>query len=302
MKLIEFTSYEEINFPQAFKKYYSDLKIAIMDIETTGLSPEKSEVIIGGYAIPSLDGKDNIKIVQYFSEKIEDEKELLKKFTKDLKSFDLIITYNGDKFDIPFLSKRLKYHKLPPLDLYMCQSLDLYYILNKHSSLRKFLPNLKQKTVETYMNLWINREDEITGAQSINLYYEYLNTKSKDIEEKILLHNKDDLLQLTRLIKIIEKTDFHKAVYNNGFPIIVDDKTIYVEEIMRYTGQLISRGYTKNIKMSYKGFNELYFSEFRADSDYFILNIPLYNNEKISNYEEVNLGIRSIIREIVSSL
>ena len=37
------------------------------------------------------------------------------------------------------------------------------------------------------------------------------------IREIILLHNRDDVIQLSRLLPVLEKTDFHKAMHCLGF-------------------------------------------------------------------------------------
>ena len=81
--------------------------------------------------------------------------------------------------------------------LSMPYNLDLYLVLNGHSPIKKFVPNLKQKTVENYMGLWQSRTDEISGAESVELYNTYEKTGREDLESKILLHNSDDVIQLT---------------------------------------------------------------------------------------------------------
>jgi hypothetical protein len=128
---------------------------------------------------------------------------------------DYIITYNGRHFDVPFMEKRAKHHGLTfdaPYDL------DLYQVISGHSPLREVLPSLKQKNVEIYMGLASGRDDEISGKESVELYHRYMATHSLALERKILLHNHDDLIQLYRLLPVIAKTDFHKAMFKMGFP------------------------------------------------------------------------------------
>lgn len=51
----------------------------------------------------------------HWNTKTQDDKEMLKKFIKEINKADLVIAHNGDKFDIPRLQARAIYHGLPPI-------------------------------------------------------------------------------------------------------------------------------------------------------------------------------------------
>ncbi|MFQ9893130.1 MAG: ribonuclease H-like domain-containing protein [Emergencia sp.] len=195
-----------------FDHYFGDKPFAVFDIETTGLSPASCKVILSGILLCK---GDECQIVQYFANEAHDEKEIIEKTMEILSQADYIMTYNGKHFDIPFMETRGKRHGLSFRSPY---NLDLYLVLSGHSQLRKVLPNLKQKSVEMFMGLSSGREDEISGKESVELYHRYMTTKAFALEKTILLHNHDDLIQLRRLLPIISKTDFHKAMYKLGFP------------------------------------------------------------------------------------
>lgn len=208
------TSYQE-NFyhSRAFDQYFDGCRIAVADIETTGLNPLSTSFVLGGLiSIP--DGTAE----QYFAENLAAEPLLLERFLRRLEDFDVVLTYNGQAFDLPFLMKRAAHHRIP-LPKSLPYNLDLYLILHSHSNLRRFLPDLKQKTIENFLGLFGDRKDEITGRESVELYYYYLRTKDPESREKILLHNRDDIHQLSRLLPIIDKVNFHKAMYHMGFPV-----------------------------------------------------------------------------------
>lgn len=190
-------------------------KIGVLDIETTGLSPQNNYFILGGLLIYNDSG---VMVKQYFAENIQEEKQILIAFLNDIKSLDAIITYNGKHFDLNFLKTRIEKLEIQT-DCIFPFNLDLYLLLNGHSSLRKLLPNLKQKTVENFMGLWSTRTDEISGAESVEMYKEFLVTKSDDLRDLIMLHNSDDVLQLSQLLPVLEKSDIHKAFFNLGFPV-----------------------------------------------------------------------------------
>jgi len=216
----------------AFDMYFKDCKICVLDIETTGLSPGRSHFVIG--SLLSLEDGE-ARLLQYFAESVDEEKKLLTEYVTEAAKYDVLLTYNGKHFDIPFLLSRADKLELDVFD--MPYNLDLYLVLNGHSSLRKLLPNLKQKTVENFMGLWPYRTDTISGAESAMLYHQYLYLK-ENFEDTVecmnvmLLHNKDDVLQLGKLLPILEKTDFHKAMHRMGFPVIFGDQKLFVKNIV----------------------------------------------------------------------
>lgn len=242
MKHISFFCDENIYTSNLLDFYFKGLKIGILDIETTGLNPSRNKFILGGlYTL-----EDRI-LHQFFAESRQEEKAALEAYIDELNKLDMVITYNGKHFDMPFIAKRAHAHGI---DCRLPYNLDLYLVLNGHSPVKKFVPNLKQKTVENYMGLWQDRTDEISGGESVELYNEFERTHDPDLEKKILLHNSDDVLQLTRLIKVVSKSDFHKAMYHLGFPA----GPLTVEKIRIEKDSLTISGTQRTLDISYMGF------------------------------------------------
>ena len=207
---------DQITYPlyssRAFQLYFQDMKLGVLDIETTGLNSRRSQFVLGG--LLTID--DNyLKVEQFFAEDLKQEQETLQAFISAVEKTDFLLTYNGQHFDIPFIKSRARSaaEQLP-------FNLDLYQVVRSYSPIRKFLPNLKQKTVENFMGLWDSRKDEISGKESVDLYYEYVSEKNPAVKQRILLHNHDDVLQLYRLLGVLEKVDLHKALNHMGFPIL----------------------------------------------------------------------------------
>lgn len=200
-----------------FDTYFKGMKYAIFDIETTGLSPKTCQVILSGFVLPKGNGEFEMR--QYFAESLSDEAEVLHATMKIFEEVDFLITFNGKAFDLPFIEKRMNKLNInswkKASDIY---NLDIYKIVRNFSDIRKFVPNLKQKTLENFMGLYTTRDDQIDGGKSVEQYYEYLVTKSPDLEKTILLHNSDDVKQLYRLCNILKKVDFHQAMSEYGFP------------------------------------------------------------------------------------
>lgn len=249
---------EKLYTSRAFRLYFGEMKLAAADIETTGLNPKTSRFVLGGLLTPcenaSRDSSSSgiLKAEQFFAETLSEEQETLTAYLSALRKMDVLLTYNGQRFDLPFLKARAggKAGELP-------FNLDLYLLVKKYSPIRKFLPNLKQKSVENFLGLWSGRQDEISGAESVDLYYRYLAEKDPAVKEKILLHNHDDVIQLYRLLAILEKVDLHQAMHDYGFPIRPPAENLpglVIEKIRFSENQLSVSGKQTGKALSYRGF------------------------------------------------
>ena len=117
-KVLKLKSHKKI------KKENTNLRALAYDIETESFKPDKGAILM-----ISLVGNDGFKkVITYKKEKTEknyvqfvkDEKELLTEFVKQTKKYspDVIIGYNSDMFDLPFIKERAKKLKVKiPLGL-----------------------------------------------------------------------------------------------------------------------------------------------------------------------------------------
>lgn len=197
-----------------FDMYFGGMSFATFDIESTGLSPKYCELILSGFC--KYDG-GLCTSTQIFAESLDDEAEVLERTLSYMSNLDFVVTYNGARFDIPFLEERLKKHGVTSYSLPF--NFDLLPAIRKFSDIKSFTPNLRQKTVEAFMGLWTDRTDEIDGGQSVEMYYDYLVSRREELKEKILLHNHDDVLQLYRLMAVTKRIDMHGALAYYGFPV-----------------------------------------------------------------------------------
>src|SRR5437588_7721026 len=68
----------------------------------------------------------NVRLAKYLETKrTSDEKSLLLKLAKHLESYDVMVTWNGRSFDIPFLTTRLMKHGLDPRPILRKPHIDL---------------------------------------------------------------------------------------------------------------------------------------------------------------------------------
>lgn len=196
--LIKKTNHElSLDTITALHYYYDsqEKNICFFDIETTGLSPEISAVYLIG-ALFYQSQSQTFELVQWFADDYVSEAELLRAFSSFLDEFDLLVHYNGARFDIPYLEKKYQaYDIASPFST--IENLDLY---KQIYSMKSFfdVPNLKLNTVEKLVGFL--RHDRFSGKECIDLYSKYMQKKffrdeTKNKEYHLLLqHNMDDLL------------------------------------------------------------------------------------------------------------
>ena len=174
---------------------YDPERCLFFDIETTGLSPSSSFVFLIG-AVCRTDGQ--WQLTQYLAQSREDEPGILASFFQLAKNRDVLLHFNGTSFDLPYLAQRAEtFHLENPL----CEkvSLDLYQTFR---SLKAFLglPRMNQTTLESYLK-W-NRQDLLTGKHMISLFRKYTASGEQGLEDLLLLHNHDDLIGMTHILKM----------------------------------------------------------------------------------------------------
>lgn len=164
---------------------------AYLDIETTGLSPFSDEITIIGVYLVSNDGG---RLAQLVGEKITRDSLL-----NILQGATAVFTYNGDRFDLPFINTKLgveldnsfHHHDL----MYDCWNNNLYGGL---------------KTVE--QQLGIPRQlTGISGRDAVSLWWKYKNEGDQDSLTLLLQYNEEDVRNLEILRgKLVPRTSSRK--------------------------------------------------------------------------------------------
>ncbi len=194
---------EELKYPIKWDGHptLKNANLLFIDIETDGLS-HKNKIILIGLV---LFKKNNLKgeVIQLFNEDYLSEKELLIYLINYVQAQDVdyFISFNGNSFDFPFINARLIHYNLS-FTLNKSANIDLYRIAKQYQSILD-LPNSKLKSVEKIVG--IQREDTISGKDSILLYQAYLETKSERMRHSILLHNYEDIINMVPLLKITHR-------------------------------------------------------------------------------------------------
>lgn len=263
-----------------FKRFFESDKISVFDIETTGLYPKHDKIILIGF-VHLFPSTDNAELVQFFAESHEEEKDILFEATREITDSDMLITYNGRSFDVPFLSARCEKYEIPSRNIF---NLDLYQLVRNYSTLKNVMGSLSQKSMEVFMQIDHHRADEISGGESVNLYNEYTandstSFRSEALLNKILLHNKDDVLQLTRLISLLKYLDLDVAAQKIGFTT----KDLLIEEYSVSSTLFKINGLQRNDLIDYISFPNMEFSakiEFNAQNGSWQAEYPVYTRKE----------------------
>lgn len=180
--------------------------VLFLDIETTGFSAKVSYL----YLIGCVYFKDGcFRTVQWFAEKYEEEPALLKAFFGFAKDFKRLIHFNGNTFDLPFILQKCKQHGLN-YNFEAFEGMDIYKRISPYKFFLK-LPNCKQKTLEQFLGTV--RKDVFSGGELVGLYHDYVKQPSDSMEKTILLHNRDDLAGMLKVLPILAYCDlFDKEV------------------------------------------------------------------------------------------
>ncbi len=175
-------------------------QILFIDIETTGFTAASSQLYLIGCAFYA---EGNWQIKQWFAQSPEEEPELLKSFFEFAENYTYLMHYNGNNFDLPYLTQKAKAFELP-YNFDKFEGIDIYRRIATYKNFLK-LPNCKQKTIEYFLG--ITREDTYSGGDLINVYNDYISSHDYNLYRLLLLHNSDDIKGMLELLPVLSYYD-----------------------------------------------------------------------------------------------
>lgn len=190
--------------------------LAIIDIETLGLSFESpmSPIILLGIANI---GKNKVCTHQFLLQDISDELGAIWSFLSYIKDGSSLVTYNGEKFDIPYIKQRLAYYGMET-------SLSNPHFDAIHFTRRKLwskLHDCRLQTVEKYFGIQRGID---CGWVVPHFYNTFLKTRNVGPLVAIVKHNKQDLINLGIVVSRLyedsrdkkEKASLKKLIKNDA--------------------------------------------------------------------------------------
>lgn len=166
--------------------YYNPEDICLFDIETTGFAAEATTL----YLIGCCFYENGVwRIRQWFNNDANSEQEIILAFTEFISHYKYIMHYNGDGFDIPYMSKKIDKYAIE-YSFSSIESIDLY---KKIKPFKKalHLDDLKQKSLEKLIA--IDRLDKYSGGDLIKIYNNFVADKNAANKQLLLQHNYEDL-------------------------------------------------------------------------------------------------------------
>lgn len=171
--------------------------IIFLDIETTGLS--RTPLFLIGLLY--FDG-DNIVIDQLFARDYSEEANVLHYFSEFAPRFNVLVTFNGKSFDVPFIRDRMIYHR----KFLKWSHVHVDILLHSRRRWRGKTPDCKLQTLE-YHICGRRREDDIPSALVPEIYHDFVRSGNTEYLEGVFLHNALDLLTLLELTIVLMKDE-----------------------------------------------------------------------------------------------
>ena len=152
---------------------------AYLDIETTGLSPRHCQITVVGV---HLCRGNNNRFVQLVGEDISAESLL-----EVLQGVEVLYTYNGSRFDLPFIRSRLGVNLAE-----IFEHCDLMYDCWRNNLRGGF------KAVERQLGI-PRRLREVNGHEAVQLWWRYVNDYDRRALAVLLEYNREDVINLKAL-------------------------------------------------------------------------------------------------------
>lgn len=169
--------------------------LAFLDIETLGLTHQP--IILVGLALPQSSGID---LHQILLQSVEQEPPALVEFLSQIEGREAFFTYNGKRFDLPYLKRRFNFYGMK--EDFRQAHFDLYQFTKRLWG--DELASVSLNSVER-RKLGITREIDIPSSMVPDYYDTYRSTNNPGPLLPLLAHNRQDLLSLTALVEKLMK-------------------------------------------------------------------------------------------------
>jgi hypothetical protein len=156
---------------------------AYLDIETTGLSPRYCEITVVGI---HLCLGDDARFIQLVGEDVSADNIL-----QALNGVGTVYTYNGSRFDLPFIYFRLGINLAQ-----LFNHCDLMYHCWRNNLYGGF------KAVEHQLGIE-RRLKEVNGYEAVRLWWRYANDYDEEALAILLEYNKEDVVNLKTLKEML---------------------------------------------------------------------------------------------------
>lgn len=251
-----------------------------IDIETTGLHTRSSNLYMIGCAYFDETAPCAWKSIQWLADNYDDEINILKAFKEFAAKYRYLIHFNGNRFDIPYLTNKFEEYNIR-FNFGDYEGIDLYRRLSPYKELMH-LPDCRQKTIEGYVNNI--REDEYSGRELIETYHDYVISHDEKNERLLLLHNLDDIKGMFEIVAALAIPD----LFTNPVKVTKVRANHYQNIDQEQCSEIVMRLKLESclpVEISFCT-NNCYFTGYENEGK---LRVPLYEEEMkyfYSNYKD----------------
>lgn len=195
-------------------------ELLFFDIETTGLKKETTQLYLIGCAFFE---NGVFYLRQYLAESALDEKAVMEAFCDFAQRFSVLVHFNGEHFDIPYVAYKADYYDID-IDFSRFTSIDLYLAVRPYKAFFG-LPRMNQKTLEVFLQ--ISRADRCDGGTLISVFYDYERSRKEELKELLLLHNFDDVCGMLQLTALLAYADLFEGKFSFLSLDAYDDEAVF---------------------------------------------------------------------------
>jgi len=181
--------------PHDNPKHRIDLtRTVFLDIESTGLRPSRPLFLVG--LLFCRGGQ--LMLRQYLARHPREEGPLLRDLARELAAQQVLITYNGKRFDMPYIEERMACHGVA----FKWANFHIDLLWHARARYRGVLPDCRLVTLEENI-LSEKRQDDVPGARIPQVYNSFVKKQEPALMRGILKHNALDLISLYKLLPVL---------------------------------------------------------------------------------------------------
>jgi uncharacterized protein YprB with RNaseH-like and TPR domain len=167
-------------------------EVCYLDLETTGLS--MAPLFLVGLMYTE---RDRLVVDQLFARDYTEEPAVLGFTSAFLARFKALVTFNGIRFDVPFIRERMTITGIDFVETGI--HIDLLPLARK--VVKRKTPNHKLQTLESYL-CRRKRIGDVAGSEIPDVYHEFVRTGNAADIAAVFHHNRLDLLTMLQLVTI----------------------------------------------------------------------------------------------------